>query len=198
MRRPTVSDRLDRPVLNVPNAITAVRTIVSMALAVYALTEMSVAIAVAAYACYWAGDILDGMAARLLRQETRAGAVFDIVADRACGSLCAATLLAMRPAAALPIAIFLIQFMVLDCLLSLTFLRWPILGPNDFGVVHRQVYRWNWSPPAKAINTGGLVVLVLIAPSPVWPTAFALAVVLVKALSLGTVSRLGGGPIRPS
>ena len=173
MRRPTVSDRPDSPasirVVNVPNAITAVRTVVSMALAVWAVTEASVAVAVAAYACYWAGDILDGLAARLLRQETRAGAVFDIVADRACCSLCASALLVLRPAAALPVAIFLIQFMVLDCLLSLAFLRWPILGPNDFGVVHRQVDRWNWSPPAKAINTGGLVVLVFMVPSPIWP-----------------------------
>jgi len=114
---------------------------------------------------YWIGDIADGMAARGLRQETRAGAVLDIVADRACTALCAAALLVLRPGTALPVAVFLIQFMVLDCLLSLSFLRWPLLSPNYFGQVHRPVYRWNWSPLAKALNSGGVVVLVLVAPS---------------------------------
>jgi CDP-diacylglycerol--glycerol-3-phosphate 3-phosphatidyltransferase len=109
--------------------------------------------------------------------------------------LCAAALLVLRPGTALPVAVFLIQFMVLDCLLSLSFLRWPLLSPNYFGQVHRPVYRWNWSPPAKALNSGGVVVLVLVAPSPLWPTALAVVVTIVKVLSLVAVSRLPAGRV---
>jgi CDP-diacylglycerol--glycerol-3-phosphate 3-phosphatidyltransferase len=83
--------------VNVPNAITAVRTAGSVGLAVAALTHRSAHLLVAAYLVYWVGDILDGAAARALRQETRAGAVFDIVADRACTSACAAALIVCCP-----------------------------------------------------------------------------------------------------
>lgn len=176
--------------VNVPNAITIVRTVASVILAVTAIVEASVALAVAAYLVYWIGDILDGLSARLLGQETRVGAVFDIVSDRACTSLCAASLLVLRPDMALPLAIFLIQFMVIDTMLSLAFLRWPLLSPNYFYEVHRGVYRWNWSPPAKALNTAALVVLVLVSPSPLWPAGFALAIVAVKTVSLVVVARL--------
>ncbi|MCH7229575.1 CDP-alcohol phosphatidyltransferase family protein [Glycomyces sp. L485] len=173
-----------------PNTITIVRTVAAMILAVLAVTEAGVALAVAAYVVYWIGDILDGLFARLLDQETRAGAVLDIVADRGCTSMCAAALLVLRPDMALPLAIFLVQFMVLDCMLSLAFLYWPVVSPNYFYEIHRGVHRWNWSPPAKALNTGGLVVLVLLSPSPLWPAAFALAVACVKAASLVVVGRL--------
>lgn len=185
-----LSSTADPNPVNVPNAITLVRTVAAMVLAVMAIAEADVALAVAAYLVYWIGDILDGLSARLLGQETRVGAVFDIISDRGCTSLCAAALLVLRPDMALPLAIFLIQFMVIDTMLSLAFLRWPLLSPNYFYEVHRGVYRWNWSPPAKALNTGALVVLVLVAPSPLWPTAFTLAVTVVKVVSLIAVARL--------
>jgi phosphatidylglycerophosphate synthase len=178
------------PVVNVPNAVTLVRTAAAVALAVPAIVHASPALLVAAYLCYWIGDILDGLLARALRQETRTGAVLDILADRACCCLCACALLELRTDLALPLAIFLFQFMVLDSLLSLSFLRWPLLSPNYFGLVHRGVHRWNWSPPAKAVNTGGLVVLALLTGSPLYPAALAVAVTAVKIGSLVTVARL--------
>ncbi|MFF0257021.1 CDP-alcohol phosphatidyltransferase family protein [Micromonospora zamorensis] len=178
--------------VNVPNAITAVRTAVSVALAVAALTHRSVQLLVAAYLIYWIGDILDGAAARALGQETRTGAVFDIVADRACTSACAAALVVLRPATALPVAVFLVQFMVIDQLLSLMFLRWPLLSPNYFASVDRRIYRWNWSPPAKALNTAAVVTLAIVAPTAVAVT-FALAVAAVKVISLVCAAKLPAG-----
>jgi phosphatidylglycerophosphate synthase len=175
--------------LNVPNAVTAVRTATSVALAVAALTHRSAHLLVAAYLIYWAGDILDGLAARTLGQETRAGAVFDIVADRACTSACAAALVVLRPATALPITVFLVQFMVIDQLLSLMFLRWPLLGPNYFAAVDRRIHRWNWSPPAKALNTAAVVLLALVTP-PAVAVTFAAAVATVKVVSLVAAARL--------
>ena len=179
--------------VNVPNAITAVRTAFAVALAVAALTERNAHLLVAAYLIYWVGDILDGAAARALGQETRTGAVFDIVADRACTSACAAALVVLRPGTALPIAVFLVQFMVVDQLLSLMFLRWPLLSPNYFARVDRRVYWWNWSPPAKALNTAAVVVLALFAPTVV-AVAFALGVAAVKVVSLIYVARLPAQP----
>lgn len=176
--------------VNAPNAITAVRTVAAIVLAVAAVAHHSATLAVAAYLCYWIGDILDGLVARLLHRETRGGAVFDIVADRACCALCAAALLQLRPEMAVPITILLVQFLVVDCLLSLAFLRWPLLSPNYFHLVHSGVYRWNWSPPAKALNTGGAVALIVLGPNPLWPALFALAVQVVKSVSLGGVYRL--------
>jgi CDP-diacylglycerol--glycerol-3-phosphate 3-phosphatidyltransferase len=184
--------------LNVPNAVTAVRTATSVGLAVAALTHRSAHLLVAAYLIYWVGDILDGAAARALGQETRAGAVFDIVADRACTSACAAALVVLRPATAVPIAVFLVQFMVVDQLLSLMFLRWPLLSPNHFGRVDRRIHRWNWSPPAKALNTAAVVLLAICTPAAV-AVAFAAGVAAVKVVSLIAAAKLPAGvlPARP-
>ncbi|MET8042131.1 CDP-alcohol phosphatidyltransferase family protein [Micromonospora sp. NPDC005215] len=178
--------------LNVPNAITAVRTAGAVGLAVAALTQRSAHLLVAAYLLYWIGDILDGAAARGLGQETRAGAVFDIVADRACTSACAAALIVLRPETALPVAVFLVQFMVIDQLLSLMFLRWPLLSPNYFARVDERIYLWNWSPPAKALNTAAVVLLAIFAPLAVAVT-FALGVAAVKVVSLVCAARLPAG-----
>ncbi|MEV6850190.1 CDP-alcohol phosphatidyltransferase family protein [Actinoplanes sp. NPDC051411] len=169
--------------LNVPNAITGVRTAGAVGFATAALTRRSGHLLVAAYLIYWVGDILDGVAARALGQETRAGAVFDIVADRACTSACAAGLVVLRPSTAVPMAVFLVQFMVIDQLLSLMFLRWPLLSPNYFARVDRRIYRWNWSPPAKALNTAAVAILSIWAPVAV-AVAFALGVTAVKVVSL--------------
>ncbi|MET7865468.1 CDP-alcohol phosphatidyltransferase family protein [Micromonospora taraxaci] len=178
--------------LNAPNAITAVRTATSVGLAVAALTHRSVHLLVAAYLIYWIGDILDGLTARALGQETRNGAVFDIVADRACTSACAAALVVLRPDTALPIGVFLVQFMVVDQLLSLMFLRWPLLSPNYFARVDRRIYLWNWSPPAKALNTAAVVILAICTPTAVAVT-FAVGVAVVKVVSLVCAARLPVG-----
>jgi phosphatidylglycerophosphate synthase len=178
----------------VPNLITAIRTNAAVILATYAIARPGAIVTIAAFLSYWVGDVLDGFVARRLNQETRVGAVADIVADRACTALCAAALLVLRPEAWLPLAIFLLQFMVIDCMLSLSFLRWPVLGPNYFGSVHRGVYRWNWSPPAKSVNTAGVVALILVSPSPIWPAVFAALIAVLKGFSLWTVSRLPAAP----
>ncbi|QLQ36525.1 CDP-alcohol phosphatidyltransferase family protein [Micromonospora robiginosa] len=180
----------DAPQLNVPNTITLVRTVLAVALAAAGLAHGNAWLVVASYACYWAGDVLDGLSARLLHQETRFGAVFDIVADRACFALAAAGLLVLRPGSLLPCTILLLQFLTLDTMLSLSFLRWPILSPNYFGQVHNGVYRWNWWPPAKVLNTTSLVVAVLATDLPWIAAALALVITAIKVVSLVVVSRL--------
>jgi CDP-diacylglycerol--glycerol-3-phosphate 3-phosphatidyltransferase len=171
------------------NAVTLVRTVTAVAIGVWALVETSLPLVVAGYAVYWVGDILDGAVARWLHQETRQGAVFDVVSDRACTSVLAAGFVVVRPEAAVPLGVFLVQFMVLDCLLTLAFLHWPIVSPNYFWVVDRAVWRLNWSPPAKAVNTGAVVVCLAVG----WveaATVVAVLVTLAKLWSLRAVCRL--------
>lgn len=177
-------------VLNLPNIVTAARTVAGVVLAVAAVVEQSVGLAVAAYLSYWIGDMLDGLSARLLKQETRFGAVLDITCDRLNSSMCVASVLVLLPDMAPALGMYVIEFMVIDLVLSLAFLNWPLVSPNYFGLVDRRVYLWNWSPLAKVANGGGLVILVLLMPSPVVPMIFVALVTVVKILSLREVIRL--------
>ena len=70
----------------------------------------------------------------------------------------------IRPEFAPALAVYWVQFMVVDALLSCAFLHWPIASPNYFHKVDRRVYRWNWSPVAKASNTGLLLVVLFTLP----------------------------------
>jgi len=72
------------------------------------------------------------------------------------------------------------------------FLRWPLLSPNYFAAVDQRIYRWNWSPPAKALNTAAVVILALSTPTAVAVT-FAVAVAAVKVISLVSAAKLPSG-----
>jgi CDP-diacylglycerol--glycerol-3-phosphate 3-phosphatidyltransferase len=150
--------------LGVPNRITLVRTVIAMAIATVAFSTGELSWLVIGYAAYWFGDMIDGAVARLRHEESVAGAVFDIVCDRACSFLLAAAFMATFPETIGPLAIFLVQFGVLDTMLSLSFLLWPrIISPNYFYQVDRPIYLWNWSKPAKAVNTAAVVISLVIA-----------------------------------
>ena len=151
------------PVFTVPNAITVVRTVVSAALAMAAVAHSSSALLVAAYLVYWVGDMADGEAARRMNLETRIGAVFDIVSDRANSLLCAGCFVAIDPRLIVPMTIYVVEFAVVDTMLSLGFLAFDVKTPNDFHVVDLVLWRWNWSRPAKALNTSSIVLACLVA-----------------------------------
>ena len=173
----------------VANQITVARTVGALAIGAVASTQRSLLLLAVAYAVYWVGDVLDGFVARRTDTCTRQGAVLDILCDRACCGMLATTYLALQPDAAWPITLFLLQFMVVDCVLSLGFLRWPILSPNDFWQVDRRLYRWNWSVVAKTTNTSALVLLVglgLVGAA----TALAVAQLVLKSASLVALTRL--------
>ncbi|RJS46969.1 CDP-alcohol phosphatidyltransferase family protein [Nocardioides cavernaquae] len=185
------------PFLTVPNAVTLVRTLAAVVLGMIALVRQDATLLVAAYSCYWLGDMLDGWSARRLGQETRAGAVFDIICDRACTAIACAALVVIVPDALVAAVAFLLSFMVLDTMLSLAFLCWPVLSPNYFHRVDRRVWLLNWSPAAKALNTAGVVGALALGQY-----AVALAVTLVvggiKVWSLVRVARLLDAPARLS
>jgi phosphatidylglycerophosphate synthase len=145
------------PFRTVPNAVTLVRTVLAVLLGVIAVAMGDLRLLAVAYGVFWAGDIADGWTARKLGQETRAGAVFDIVCDRACTGILCVGLVASVPSALPVVVVFVLSFMVLDSMLSMAFLCWPVLSPNYFHVVDRRVWQLNWSPLAKAANTAGVV-----------------------------------------
>jgi len=179
------------PVVSWPNTVTAVRTVAAIAVGAVAWAEHSAVVLVVAYALYWIGDIADGWLARSLDQETRFGAVFDLVADRASCGVLAGGLIALQPQLWPAVAVFLLQFMVVDALASLAFLRWPLLSYNYFYLVDTRVWRLNWSPVAKVTNTIAVVVIVA-AGQPVLALGIAVAQLLLKLWTAVRVGQLLG------
>lgn len=141
--------------------ITFVRTVVSVVLALVAAREDSLGWLLVALAVYWVGDSLDGFVARMLHHETRTGAALDILCDRFCAATFYVGLMWLKPDLAPAIVVYLAEFMVIDCFLSLAFLAWPVRSPNYFFVVDRTIWLWNWSKPAKAVNSSLFAVLLV-------------------------------------
>ena len=173
-----------------PNIVTATRTAGTVALWAVAVTTGGEGWLLAALLCYWIGDIVDGLLARLTHQETRTGAVLDVLADRLSICLVVVSYVTLHPPAVLPAAVFLLQFVVLDAYLTLAFARWSLLSPNYFALVDPAVHRLNWSPPAKAANTAAVVLVVLLTGSMVAATVLTVVMLAVKAFSAVRLARL--------
>lgn len=173
-----------------PNVVTAVRTAGTVVLSGAATAEGDQVLLVGALVCYWVGDIADGLLARLVHQETRTGAVLDVLADRLCVCLVVIIYVTSHPAAALPAGVFLLQFVVLDTYLTLSFRNWSLLSPTYFGLVDATVFRLNWTPAAKATNTAAVVLVVLVTGAMGFATLLALVMLAVKAYSLARLARL--------
>lgn len=149
--------------LGLPNQITLVRTVLAMAAAAVVFETGGWRGLVVGYLVYWAGDSLDGNVARWTKQETKVGAVFDLVSDRACTFLLAGAFIAAYPAVLWPLALYLFQFGVLDTMLSLAFLLWPaVISPNHFYRIDKTIWRWNWWIPAKVLNSTAVVLALVL------------------------------------
>jgi CDP-diacylglycerol---glycerol-3-phosphate 3-phosphatidyltransferase len=171
--------------------ITFVRTAISVVLAVLAAYDGSKTLLVAALVVYWAGDMLDGYVARIRGCETRIGAVLDIMCDRFCAATFYVGLIWLQPALAPAALVYLAEFMVVDCFISLAFLAWPIRSPNYFFVVDRPLWLWNWSKPAKTVNSSLFAVLLLVTGWMWVGLAIALALTALKTASLVRLVRIG-------
>lgn len=172
------------------NIVTALRAVLGAAVFAVAAITHSDTWNFAGLAIYWVLDILDGFLARWLKQETRLGAQLDIFSDRLLVAFFYMNYLSMRPGLVVPITLFLMQFMVIDQYLSNQFMRWPILSPNYFYKVDSLIWKLNWSPVAKALNTG-LVTILLIVTNSVWlPILAALCLTGVKIFSFVRLQRV--------
>jgi len=179
------------------SALTLVRTILAVIFAVFAAIEGSQWLLLAALLCYWIGDIFDGIIARLLRQEMRSGAVFDIMADRLCVSLIYLIYGWMHPDMLWPIGLYLFEFMFIDGFLSLTFLFWPLLSPNYFFLVDKRIFMLNWSPLGKVANSSFFLFATVLLATPWVSAAIATAVIGVKLYSLRRLYAIGF-PVLPA
>jgi phosphatidylglycerophosphate synthase len=178
-----------RQLRNAANVVTVVRTLASLALVTTAAVQHSWPWLLAAYLTYWIGDSADGNVARWRHQETRFGAVFDVVCDRINCISCALVLL-MFIDAPWPVAVFLFQFVVVDLPLTLLPMRWPVLSPNYFFLVDRLAWTLNWHVVAKVTNTTLLVLLLVFVPDQRVALVAASVVLVIKVWSLGRVLRL--------
>jgi CDP-diacylglycerol---glycerol-3-phosphate 3-phosphatidyltransferase len=171
--------------------ITFVRTVASFALCLTGLWQQELAWLVVGLGVYWVGDMADGAWARVRDCETRIGAVVDMLCDRlncAAFYLCFA---ALEHEMILPVAVYLFEFMVIDFFLSLAFLAWPLRSPNYFYVVDERLYRWNWSKPAKAVNSSLFAVLLLVTGWWWLGLLIAIGLLVLKSVSLGWLLKLG-------
>jgi len=182
--------------------ITFVRTIATLVLSMWGAYDENLTLLVAGLVVYWVGDTLDGEWARRTDCETRIGGVVDMVSDRlSCGAFYVG-LAWLQPAPfffsdepmdliAIPVAVYLFEFMVVDMFLSLAFLAWPIRSPNYFYVVDRRIYLWNWSRLGKAANSGLFAVL-LLATGWWWlGLIIAVGLLVLKCVSLRWLLQLG-------
>ncbi|MDX6327251.1 MAG: CDP-diacylglycerol---glycerol-3-phosphate 3-phosphatidyltransferase [Nocardioidaceae bacterium] len=171
--------------------VTGVRTVVAVVLAGTAASEHSLRLLVAALLVYWVGDMLDGAVARFLGCETRIGAALDILCDRFCAAAFYVGLMWLRPHFAPAVLVYLAEFMVVDCFLSLAYLAWPIRSPNYFFVVDRPLWLWNWSKPGKAVNSSLFAVLLLVTGWWQVGVVIATGLLVMKCVSLVRLTRLG-------
>ena len=185
------ADPANERVLTSATVITVVRTVASVALAAYAAHDQSLKLLVIALVVYWAGDSLDGFVARIRGCETRMGAVLDILSDRFCAAAFYIGLVWLHHEYAVPVFIYLAEFMVVDCFLSLAFLAWPVRSPNYFYVIDRTIWLWNWSKPGKAVNSSLFAVLLLVTEMPWMGAVIALGLLALKVVSLVRLGRLG-------
>jgi CDP-diacylglycerol--glycerol-3-phosphate 3-phosphatidyltransferase len=168
--------------------VTYLRTLVSVVVLLLAAVHHSGEWLLAGLAIYWVGDVADGFIARSTDTETRWGAVMDIVSDRLCCACYYFGLAWLDPHLWPAVALFAVNFMLVDAFLSLAFLAWPLISPNYFYLVDRLIWRWNWSKPAKAVNSA-LVAILLEVTRNVW-LGVAIAAVLLT-VKIGSLVRLG-------
>jgi CDP-diacylglycerol--glycerol-3-phosphate 3-phosphatidyltransferase len=178
-------------ILTLANGVTLVRTAGCLTAVTLSIASGQPWLLFTGLAIHCAGDMADGMVARRRGEETRAGAVLDIVSDRLCIAVYYLSYGHLQHDMLLPIALFLFQFMVLDAHLSLAFLNWPLRSLNYFYLVDRALYSWNWSTPGKALNSGALILVMLTTRSAAACIALVLVITGVKVVSLTRLHRMG-------
>jgi len=169
---------LDERFMTWATAITAARTVAALVLTAVGAREHSLPLLLVALGAYWIGDVADGFVARLTHCETRIGATLDIMCDRISAAAFYIGFAWYDPTMVGPVAIYLLEFMVVDMYLSLAFLAWPVSSPNYFHLINRRLWLWNWSKAGKAINSALFAVLM------VW-TREALLVGVIATVLLG-------------
>ena len=173
------------------SAVTFVRTLAATSIAVVAALHHDQTLLFVALACYWVGDIADGIVARTFKHEMRSGALLDIVADRLCVAIIYLSYAHMHPDMLIAIGLYLIEFMFIDGFLSLAFLFWPLLSPNYFYLVDKRIFNLNWSPLGKVVNSSFFLLATVFIGSPALSVAIVAIVTGIKIYSLRRLYQIG-------
>ncbi len=177
---------LDR-LMTVASVVTLLRTLLCVGFAMASIVFSSGWLLLFALIAYWVGDVADGWIARRRDEETLTGAVLDICADRLCVAVVYLGFVAGHPEFAVALGVYLVEFMLVDSVLSLAFLRWPVAGPNYFGRVDRIVWLLNWWPPAKVVNSAVPALLSVWLGSPTIALLVGVLLLVVKSACLARV-----------
>jgi CDP-diacylglycerol--glycerol-3-phosphate 3-phosphatidyltransferase len=172
------------------NLATAVRLISGLVVFAYAAVTRSEMLNFVGLGIYWVLDVVDGFLARSLDQETRIGAQLDIVSDRVLVAFFYLNYGVLHPGMIVPIAMFLFQFMGIDLFMSNQFMRWPIKSPNYFYLVDRTVWRWNWSPGGKLLNSAVVTAALVLTHSAIIGAIVCGAILVLKVWSLVRMTKL--------
>lgn len=183
-RRPALNPEA---VVSLPNLITVLRVAIGLWIFSVAAHLDSPALNIIGLFVYWFLDMLDGFLARVLQQETILGAQIDILSDRLLLAFFYFNYLRNDLTPLIPVILFLLNFLVIDHYLSNQFIRWPIVSPNYFYKVDDLIWKLNWSPVGKFINTGPFTLLLLLTKSLLIPL---LVIVLVIGLKIYSFYRL--------
>jgi CDP-diacylglycerol--glycerol-3-phosphate 3-phosphatidyltransferase len=174
----------DESIVTWASAVTALRLLITLYFVMEAMQSLRIEPILYALLSYWVGDVLDGMVARATRRETQLGALFDIAADRLSVVTIYMLFALYVPAMTLPIIIFLFAFVIVDTILSISFLKFNLLSINYFYLVDKKLYDLNWSLPAKAATTSIFMIVALLAQNVALSLVVALAVLSLKGYSL--------------
>lgn len=168
-----------------PNVLTLLRFVGSLVFFVLAASRNSPTLNFIGLAIHWLGDYLDGFTARLAKQETVLGAEIDIIADRVGVIFFYVNYLHFQTALLLPIAVYLVNFALVDFYLSYQFLKFDLISPNYFYKVDRPVYSLNFSPMGKFCNSAVVTLILIFIPSlQLVALAFTFALIGVKVYSI--------------
>jgi CDP-diacylglycerol--glycerol-3-phosphate 3-phosphatidyltransferase len=176
---------------SVPNLITLARLLGSLVFFVLAILRQNPLYNYIGLGVHWLGDVADGAYARRFRQETVLGAEIDIIADRIETLFFFLNFLHFRPWLFLPAVLYILDFAFVDFYLSNRFRAFGIISPNYFDKVDARVYRWNFSPAGKFVNSTVVTLALIFLPRAFWPVPALLACILI-GIKLCSINILRG------
>ena len=178
-------------IFSIPNVITLVRFVGSIVFFMLAIVKMNLTYNYIGLVIHWIGDMVDGNCARFFKQETIVGAEIDIIADRVGFLFFYVIYLVFKPELALPVALFVINFALIDFYLSYQFLKFDLISINYFYKVDQIVYKLNFSFLGKPANTVVITFTLIFFPQ-FWlfATVFAVGLIVVKCYSIYRLHQL--------
>ncbi len=167
------------------NILTLLRLASSLFFFILAVLRMNPTYNFIGLAIHLLGDYIDGLFARVFKQETILGAEIDLIADRLEVVFFYVNFLYFRPALYIPVAIYLMDYAFFDFYLSYQFLKYDLISPNYFYKVDRTVYLLNYSPLGKFCNSTVVALMLIFIPQfPFIPALWAAALIVVKLFSI--------------